>query len=182
MSVSEWPLHPRGHAIECRILSEDPENGFLPSTGTLAYLHAPAGPGIRWDAGIQAGDEIGLYYDSLLAKLIAHGENRAMAIRRMRRALDELVIAGVATNQGYLRRLFADPDFAQGEVDIGFLERRADLIPPESSATGDLAAVVAAVLAEHAGRDDRPGPSAAAGLPEPPASSWIGAARFDSLR
>lgn len=182
MSVSEWPLHPRGHAIECRILSEDPENGFLPSTGTLTYLHAPSGPGIRWDAGVQAGDEIGLYYDSLLAKLIAHGENRGIAIRRMRRALDELMIAGVATNQGYLRRLFADPDFAQGEVDIGFLERRTDLIPPESNPAGDLAAVVAAALADHAGREDRPGGSAPAGAPEPPASPWARAARLDSLR
>ena len=180
MSVSEWPLHPRGHAIECRITSEDPANGFLPATGRITYLEPPSGPGVRWDAGIQAGDEIGLYYDSLLAKLIVHAENRPAAIRRMRRALDELVIAGVATNQGFLRRLLADSDFTQGEIDIGFLERRADLlIPPPDRAT-DLAVVLAAVLAEQDQASGGNGRAIRSADPEP--GRWTGTARADALR
>src|SRR6266511_3077288 len=80
-------LHPRGHAIECRITAEDPFNDFLPATGVLQYLRVPGGPGIRWDAGIEAGNEVTLFYDPLLAKLSAWGETREMAIQRMRRAL-----------------------------------------------------------------------------------------------
>jgi acetyl-CoA carboxylase biotin carboxylase subunit len=182
MSVSEWPLHPRGHAIECRITSEDPANGFLPATGRIEYLHAPSGPGIRWDQGIQPGDAIGLYYDSLLAKLIVHAENRSAAIRRMQRALSELVIAGVATNQGFLRRLLADPDFCQGEVDIGFLERRPDLLVPPPTSESRIAAVVAAALAEHgAVSPRRDGDRKRLESPEA-TDSWTRAARLDGLR
>src|SRR5439155_25734329 len=86
---------PRGWAIECRITSEDPANGFLPSTGRVTYLHLPSGPGVRWDGGIEAGSEIGLFYDPMLAKLIVYGRDRAQAIERMRRALRELTIEGV---------------------------------------------------------------------------------------
>jgi acetyl-CoA carboxylase biotin carboxylase subunit len=180
MSVSEWPLHPRGHAIECRITSEDPANGFLPATGRIEFLEPPSGPGVRWDAGIQLGDEIGLYYDSLLAKLIVHAENRPAAIRRMRRALDELVIAGVATNQGFLRRLVDDPDFSQGEVDIGFVERRSDLLAPPSDRMTDLAVVVAAVLAEQGRASHDPGSPVAESAAH--SARWIEAARADALR
>src|SRR5256885_6902240 len=85
-------LHPRGHAIECRITAEDPFNDFLPATGVLQYLRVPSGPGIRWDAGIEAGNDVTLFYDPLLAKLITWGETREIAVQRMRRALRELVI------------------------------------------------------------------------------------------
>jgi acetyl-CoA carboxylase biotin carboxylase subunit len=185
MSVSEWPLHPRGHAIECRITSEDPANGFLPATGTITYLQAPAGPGIRWDCGIQAGDEISRHYDSLLAKLIVQAENRSGAIRRMRRSLEELVIAGVPTNQGFLRRLLADPDFSQGGVDIGFLDRRPDLLQPEPSLERDTATVIAAALAEQANRSGGGAVPAAADpavTPEFVGSRWLESARLDGLR
>ncbi len=181
MSVSEWPLHPRGHAIECRITAEDPENGFLPATGRISYLHAPAGPGIRWDAGIQPGDEIGLYYDSLLAKLVVHAESRAGAIRRMRRAVEEMVIAGVATNQGFLRRLLADPDFAQGEVDIGFLDRRPDLLESGRESVATIASIAAAVLAEHEGGPSQARVSPAAGSPIA-TERWLGQSRLDALQ
>src|SRR5690606_23471124 len=83
----------QGHAIECRITSEDPANGFLPSTGTITHLSLPTGPGVRWDGGILEGTEVTLHYDPLLAKLIVHGTDRAHAIERMKRALSELVIA-----------------------------------------------------------------------------------------
>jgi len=188
MSVSEWPLHPRGHALECRITSEDPANGFLPSAGKIGELHPPSGPGVRWDAGVEAGYEVTLHYDSLLAKLIVHAENRAAAIHRMLRALDELVITGVATNQGFFRRLLNDPDFAQGEVDIQFLERRPDLLASAPDAERDLRIAIAAALAEHdsrtVGRSDGRTVAGSAGKPGEgePGSPWAEAGRLDALR
>ena len=136
MRVHPGWLNPRGWALECRITSEDPANGFLPSTGRIEYLRAPAGPGVRWDSGVETGDEVTLYYDSLLAKLIVWAPDRAQAITRMTHALDELVVVGVATNQAFHRRLMADPAFQKGEIDIQFLERRADLLRPELSIPG----------------------------------------------
>ena len=108
MRVAGGRSSPRGWAIECRITSEDPANGFLPSTGRIEYLRVPAGPGVRWDGGVDIGDEVTLYYDSLLAKLIVWAPDRARAHRTgCVRALDELVVVGVATNQAFHRRLFA---------------------------------------------------------------------------
>src|SRR5229473_3137371 len=84
-------LEPRGHAIECRITAEDPWNDFLPAAGVVQYLRVPGGPGVRWDGGIESGNEVTLYYDPLLAKLIVWGDTRATALQRMQRALRELV-------------------------------------------------------------------------------------------
>jgi acetyl/propionyl-CoA carboxylase alpha subunit len=153
--VPEGPLAPRGWAIECRITSEDPANGFLPATGRLEYLRPPAGAGVRWDAGIEAGNEVTLYYDSLLGKIIVLGSDRADALARMRRALGELVVVGVATNQPFHLRLLDDPDFVAGAIDSQFLDRRADLVaPPEASPDG-LPLAVAAALAEEEARGRR---------------------------
>ncbi|MGH7560042.1 MAG: acetyl-CoA carboxylase biotin carboxylase subunit [Gemmatimonadales bacterium] len=149
MSVSEWPLAPRGHAIECRITSEDPAHGFLPSTGRIAYLSAPGGPGVRWDTGFDVGDEVTLHYDSMLAKLIVHAPDRLAAITRAERALRELTVVGVATNQGFHLRLLADPAFRAGEIDIQFLERRRDLLEPRVEPERERVAAVAAALAEE---------------------------------
>ena len=91
-------IAPRGWAMECRITSEDFQNGFLPSTGQITYLHVPAGPGIRWDAGIEVGSVVGLHYDPMLAKLIVYADTRDAAIARMHRALLELEIEGVETS------------------------------------------------------------------------------------
>ncbi len=116
-------LHPRGHAIECRITAEDPFSDFLPATGVLRYLRVPSGPGIRWDSGVEAGNEVTLFYDPLLAKLIAWGETREVAIQRMRRALSELVIVGLPTSQPFHLRVMDDAQFLKGELDITYLER-----------------------------------------------------------
>src|SRR5437762_13881905 len=97
--------HPRGHAIECRITAEAPFHDSLPATGVLQYLRVPSGPGIRWDAGVEAGNDVTLFYDPLLAKLIAWGETRDVAIQRMRRALSELVIVGLPTSQPFHLRV-----------------------------------------------------------------------------
>ncbi|MEJ2237277.1 MAG: biotin carboxylase N-terminal domain-containing protein [Gemmatimonadales bacterium] len=99
MTLPGKPLTPRGHAIECRITAEDPFAGFLPATGRVEYFRPPAGPGVRWDGGIEVGVEVGLYYDSLLGKLVAWGENRDRALQRMRRALDEAVAVALAEDE-----------------------------------------------------------------------------------
>ena len=155
MEVPEVVPAPRGWAIECRITGEDPANGFLPATGRISYLRAPAGPGVRWDAGVETGDEVTLYYDSMLAKLITWAPTRTRAIARMERALGELIVAGVPTNQGFHRRLLADPAFREGAVDIQFLERRPDLLSPVLPDDLRLAVVVASALAEDMARRTR---------------------------
>ena len=155
MRVPSGWLSPRGWAIECRITSEDPANGFLPSTGRIEHLRVPGGPGVRWDAGIEVGDEVTLYYDSMLAKLIVWAPDRAQAIARMRRALDELTVLGVATTQAFHRRLFADPAFQAGDLDIQFLDRRSDLVQAAPSRDDALILAVAAALAEDEARRHR---------------------------
>jgi len=144
-------IHLTGHAIECRITSEDPESGFLPSTGRIERLDVPAGPGVRWDGGIGEGTEVSLYYDPLLAKLIAHGPDRATAIARMERALDELRIIGVETSAPFHARVMREPDFRAGAIDIGYIERHPGLVGNGTDpALARLAAVAAALLDERA--------------------------------
>ena len=179
MRVHPGWLNPRGWALECRITSEDPGNGFLPSTGRIEYLRVPAGPGVRWDSGVEIGDEVTLYYDSLLAKLIVWAPDRAQAITRMTQALDELVVVGVATNQAFHRRLMADPEFRKGQIDIQFLERRDDLLAPNASAGRILDLAVAAALAEdYARQARRPAAVAETGA----SSEWARQARSEGLR
>jgi acetyl-CoA carboxylase biotin carboxylase subunit len=179
MRVPAGTLSPHGWAIECRITSEDPGAGFLPGTGRIEYLRAPAGPGVRWDAGIEAGDEITLFYDSLLAKLIVWAPDRAQAVERMRRALDELVLVGVPTNQAFHRRLFEDPAFVAGELDIQFLERRTDLLEPPADTLRLRDLAVAAALAADAARSHRRvvAPDGAASV-----SAWLQRARSEGTQ
>ena len=173
---------PRGWAIECRITSEDPANGFLPSTGTISYLHLPSGPGVRWDGGIEVGSEIGLFYDPMLAKLIVHAPTREAAIERMHRALLELTIEGVESSRDFHLRLMEDPEFRAGAIEIQWLERRLDSIvhasPPDS--TTRTAALVAALIAD----EDRRAPSRAPGASTSTAASdaWLRAARLEGVR
>jgi acetyl-CoA carboxylase biotin carboxylase subunit len=175
-------LHPRGHAIECRITAEDPFNDFLPATGVLQYLRVPAGPGIRWDGGVDAGNEVTLFYDPLLAKLLAWGETREIAIQRMRRALRELLIVGLPTAQPFHLRVMDDPDFRQGNLDITYLERVGARLLAAAPLPGveRAVAVTAALLA-----DER---RAASGPPSPPdnptvrPSAWLSEGRREGLR
>ena len=140
-------LAPRGWAIECRITSEDPSNGFLPSTGRVQYLHVPSGPGVRWDGGIEQGSEISLYYDPMLAKLIVWAPTRIEAVERMRRALLELTIEGVETSRDFHLRVFEDAEFRDGAIEIQWLERRlADLTNRPPPHEGIVRAAIAAVL------------------------------------
>src|SRR5581483_2946740 len=151
LPFAQEEIVPRGWAIECRITSEDPANGFLPSTGTISYLHLPSGPGVRWDGGIEVGSEIGLFYDPMLAKLIVHAPTREAAVERMHRALLELTIEGVESSRDFHLRVMEDADFRAGAIEIQWLERRLDSIihvkPP--AATTKTAAVVAALIADR---------------------------------
>ena len=179
MRVAPGWLHPRGWAIECRITSEDPSNGFLPSTGRIGYLRAPSGPGVRWESGVEVGDEVTLHYDSMLAKLIVWAPDRRQAIDRMTRALDELVLSGVATNQGFHRRLLADPAFQEGDIDVQFLERHGDLLQPSLSDGDALRLAIGAALAEDEARLAR---RPAVAPDETGVSAWQRRARVEGLR
>ncbi len=116
----------RGHAVECRINAEDPET-FLPSPGRIETLHVPGGPGIRVDSHIYAGYTVPPYYDSMIGKLIAHGDSRASALARMRTALSEAVIEGIRTNIPLHQRLLADTNFQAGGTNIHYLEKKLGL-------------------------------------------------------
>ncbi|MDX6598003.1 MAG: geranyl-CoA carboxylase alpha subunit [Gaiellales bacterium] len=131
----------RGHAIEARIYAEDPEHGFLPTSGTVLAVRWPRGPGIRVDAGVDGGDAVGTRYDGLLAKLCVHGETRARALARLRAALDDVVVLGLTTNLPLLRAIAADPAFERGEVDTGWLERT--WVPGLEDGTGPAARAAA---------------------------------------
>ena len=116
----------RGHAIECRINAEDPKT-FMPSPGPVRLWHPPGGPGVRIDSHLYTGYTVPPYYDSLIAKVIAHGEDRDTAIARMRNALSEMVVEGIKTNAPLHREIFGHSAFHQGGLDIHYLERRLGL-------------------------------------------------------
>jgi acetyl-CoA carboxylase, biotin carboxylase subunit len=163
-------IAPRGWAIECRITSEDPYNGFLPSTGEITYMQVPAGPGVRWDGGVDAGSNIGLFYDPMIGKLIAWDDNREAAVERMQRALRELSIWGVETSRDFHLRMMQNAEFRAGAIDIQWLERSLPSIigarPPRE--TQRLALIAAALLAVG---------------PQPSTDdAWTRVARLESLR
>ncbi|HEV8510096.1 MAG TPA: acetyl-CoA carboxylase biotin carboxylase subunit [Gemmatimonadales bacterium] len=118
----------RGHAIECRVNAEDPSRNFQPSPGLITAYHPPGGPGVRVDTHIYAGYTVPPYYDSLLAKVIVHGNTRTEALARMRQALDSFIIEGVTTTIPFLGRVMRHPDFVAGKVDTKFLEREPQLL------------------------------------------------------
>jgi len=118
----------RGHAIECRVNAEDPYRNFQPSPGQITAYHPPGGPGVRVDTHIYAGYTVPPYYDSLLAKVIVHGNTREEALARMRQALDSFIIEGVTTTIPFLARVMRHPDFVAGTIDTKFLERNPQLL------------------------------------------------------
>ena len=172
---------PRGWAMECRITSEDFQNGFLPSTGRITYLHVPSGPGIRWDGGIEVGSDVGLFYDPMLAKLIVHAATRDAAIERMQRALLELQIVGVETSREFHLRMMADEEFRRGDITIQWLEAKlpelSALTPPADEIRA--AVIAAALMAER----DRTAVNPAVATPiAETTSTWQRAARLEGLR
>jgi 3-methylcrotonyl-CoA carboxylase alpha subunit len=165
----------RGHAIECRVYAEDAQRSFLPSIGTLHTLDMPAGPGIRIDSGVRAGDAVTIHYDPMIAKIIAYAPTRDGARRKLLHALRQMVVLGVTTNVRFLIRLLDDPVFAAGKIDTTYVDANlGDLIDdPES---GVDAAVLIALALSEAGAS---APVDAAASQRDPYSPW---ARPDGFR
>jgi acetyl-CoA carboxylase, biotin carboxylase subunit len=175
-------ITPRGHAIEARIYAEDPDDRFLPSPGPVTHLRPAAGPGVRDDGGLTAPGEVPIYYDPLVAKLIAWGSDRAQAVTRLARALREYEVQGIKTTIPFFRWLITNEDFVAARVDTTWLDRvlvsRAGQpfwTSPEPVA--DLAAIAAAIQASTARA-----PTNGVAAVDAPAGGWVAAARREALR
>ena len=173
----------RGHAIECRIYAEDPDNNYFPSPGKITLLLAPSGPGIRRDSGMYEGWTVPIDYDPLLAKLIGYGTDRQQAISRLVRALNEYFVGGIKTNISLFRRILNDADFQSGKLDTGYLDRLLKSRPAEGSredtAVAAIAAGVFAMLDANAtSGNGSPSNNSGNGVS---ASAWKRAARAQAL-
>jgi acetyl-CoA carboxylase biotin carboxylase subunit len=135
-----------GWAIECRITSEDPFNNFLPSTGKIARMTEPTGPGVRVETGVYEGYDVTLFYDPLIAKLVVWGENRAAAIVRMKRALSEFHVMGIATSIPFHIKVMESTNFMLGHFDTRFVEEKIDMERGGAEARAQVAAMVAGLI------------------------------------
>ena len=178
----------RGHAIECRIYAEDPDNNYFPSPGKITLLLAPSGPGIRRDSGMYEGWTVPMDYDPLLAKLIGYGSDRDQAIGRLTRALNEYFVGGIKTNISLFRRILSDPDFRAGKIDTGFLDRLLQQTPevPTDSKAMEVAAIAAGIFtvmgSAAAGAEERSAGAEPAIGTQTAASNWRSAARKEAMR
>ena len=156
LTLQQTDINQRGHAIECRVYAEDPANHFLPSTGKLSAYRPPSGPGVRIDDGIEKGAAITPYYDPMLAKVITWGLDRPEAVRKMVRALKEMVVLGVTTNIPYLLAILAEPAFLTGDTPTSYLEQH--FMDWQAAGVEDEAVLLAAAVLEMLqGRDKRGG-------------------------
>jgi acetyl-CoA carboxylase, biotin carboxylase subunit len=177
-------LTPNGHAVECRIYAEDPDNNFLPSPGRIVDLRAPAGPGIRDDSGIAAGLDVPIFYDPMISKLVSWAEDRPAAVARMRRALGEYVVAGIKTTVPFFRWLLDQPEFVSGRFHTTYLDqvmadRAGRPFAPADAAAEDLAAIAAAVQTMIAAESASARPNGSAPAP---GRHWKVQARTEGLR
>jgi len=170
LSFKQEDVRWHGHAIECRVYAEDPDNNFYPSPGRISLLRVPGGPGIRDDSGVIQGDEVSIHYDPMISKLAAWGRTRDEAIDRMRRALDEYAVGGIKTTLPFFREIVRDEEFIAGRLDTGFIarfnERRKERPPQErrhpaggsqaSSLQQDIAIIAAALTYTRAQRGASP--------------------------
>ena len=166
LSFAQDDVRWRGHAIECRVYAEDPDNNFFPSPGKITFLRVPAGPGIRDDSGVIEGDEVSIYYDPMISKLAAWGNTRAQAIDRLRRALDEYAVGGIKTTLPFFREIVRDEEFIAGRLDTGFISRFNERRPRErphpaggaqaSSLQQDIAIIAAALAYARSQRKASP--------------------------
>jgi len=171
LPFSQDQMVPRGHAIECRIIAEDPARNFMPAPGTIRTLRGPGGPGVRYDGGVYGGFTVPVHYDPLLAKLITWGANRDEAASRMTRALDELRVDGVKTSIAFHRRVMTHPAFLAGDLHTGFLQEHPELLQPGTDPWLLEVAVLAAAVAHfrHLEQLSLRGPKAGA---PPGSSAW----------
>ena len=170
LPASQDQLAIDGHALEARIYAEDPDNGFLPSTGSLGHLQFPAEtPQVRVDTGVRQGDTISVYYDPLIAKLIVRGDDRKNCLKRVIEALRQIRVAGVTTNIGFLTSVISHEAFQAADFDTGFIDRYlAELVPEKAPADPDILALAA--LYQALRRDSRSRREAATS--DDPASPW----------
>jgi acetyl-CoA carboxylase biotin carboxylase subunit len=174
LSYQQKNVQPRGWAMECRITAEDAYNGFLPSTGKIISLHEPTGPGVRLESALYEGFEVSLYYDPLISKLCVWGPDRAAAIMRMKRALSEYKILGIATSIPFHQKLFQSTNFIGGVFDTTFLDERFTMEQGGSDEREQVAAIVAALLT-HDRRQH------ALNIPPPTSSTRGGWKRFGAV-
>ena len=179
LPFAQEDVHLRGHAIECRVYAEDPDNGFFPSPGRITKLLQPGGPGIREDCGIYEGWTVPMDYDPMLSKLIAYAPTRDAAIARMLRALDEYVIGGIRGNLAFFSRVLSDPDFQAARIDTTYLDRLlAQTKTPPAAGLREEHEKIAAIAAVSF--ESQRAPTAIIG--PAPASAWKRAAREEGLR
>ncbi|HVM94577.1 MAG TPA: acetyl-CoA carboxylase biotin carboxylase subunit [Terriglobales bacterium] len=172
----------RGHAIECRIYAEDPDNNYFPSPGKIEVLLQPSGPGIRRDSGMYEGWTVPMDYDPLLAKLIGYGTDREQAIMRLERALYEYFVAGIKTNISLFRRILRDTDFRAAKLDTGFLDRllaKGDGDVPTRAPEPRIAAIAAGMFAVLDPSSNKNGSVAKSA---PRSSNWKEKGRAEALR
>jgi acetyl-CoA carboxylase, biotin carboxylase subunit len=176
----------RGHAIECRIYAEDPDNNYFPSPGKITLLQEPAGPGIRIDSGMYESWTVPIDYDPLLAKLIGYGADREQAIARLTRALSEYFVGGIKTNISLFRRILREADFRAARLDTGFLDRmlKQPEDKPADSGAAELAAIAAGLFAAlgSAGQGARNGAGSGSPAAEKSNSNWKTTSRREALR
>jgi len=149
LSFTQRDVDWQGHAIECRVYAEDPENNFFPSPGTITYLQEPAGPGVRIDSGVKLNSEVSIHYDPMIAKLAVWGRSRQEAVERLRRALDEYDVAGITTTLPFFRQVVRDEEFIAGKLDTGFIPRfneRQSMVHQSSNVEDEDMAILAAAL------------------------------------
>ena len=147
LTFRQEEIQQSGHAIECRIYAEDPENNFMPSPGQVKYITEPTGLGVRTDGYVYEGFEIPIYYDPMISKLIVWGEDREMAIRRMKRALYEYKITGVKTSINFLEKIMDTPDFVHGKYDTHFIENNKNRLSPKNKKSDELCEDLAIIAA-----------------------------------
>jgi acetyl-CoA carboxylase biotin carboxylase subunit len=150
LAQHELDARRRGHAVECRVYAEDPVK-FLPSPGRITHMRVPDGPCVRNDSGCYEGAEIPVHYDPMISKLVVWGEDRARAVARMRRALDEYQVRGIETNLAFHRRCLRHAAFVAGDYDTGFIGRNAAALQPRADGAELDAAIIAAALDAYGG-------------------------------
>ena len=185
LPFSQQDVQIRGHAIECRIYAEDPDNHYFPSPGKITLLLAPSGPGIRRDSGMYEGWNVPIDYDPLLAKLIGYGSDREQAISRLTRALNEYFVGGIKTNISLFRRILRDGNFHAAKLDTGFLDRmlkRAEDKTLDANAA-EIAAIAAGIFAALGSSAESPASNGGPARAEIAAESeWKNAGRREALR
>jgi acetyl-CoA carboxylase biotin carboxylase subunit len=174
-------LAPRGHALECRIYAEDPDNGFLPSPGRITGLRVPQGPGVRDDSGAYEGGDVPIFYDPMISKLVTWGDSRPHALARMRRALAEYDVRGIKTTVPFFQWVLEDEDFIAADIDTSFIDRKlaarnGALLREPDDDRQELAAIAAAL--SHVLRSS----TGAGAQVARPSSRWRDQARLEALR